>query len=364
MTNELITIEDVSNNALAVFTAENDTLDKILLAIEAEALALVPDVTTSKGREAIASNAYKVSQAKARIEKEGKALADKQKEIPKLIDASRKKSKDFLDALQIRVKQPLADWLAVESEKSRIIERNKLLMQSFTVTTTDMITHEVIAAKYAEIQSVTVDSLFGELEQEAIESKEAALECLLNAEHKLIQDAHELALLLNLKFDTEKTEAAVEAEKARLAKEAADRERAEREAKERADRDARIAKEATEKAEREAKEKSERDARIAEDKIKHAEWEAEQAKEREKQAAERAEREKQKAIEDDRNRVEAERLAVEAKEKAEAAKLSHRKKINNEIKGLLIDFGLDDETATSIIKLAAKGKLGALSINY
>jgi hypothetical protein len=364
MTNELITIEDVSNNALAVFTAENDTLDKILLAIEAEALALVPDVSTEKGREAISSNAYKVAQAKARIEKEGKALADKQKEIPKLIDASRKKAKDFLENLQGRVKQQLTDWLAEEAEKARIIENNKRLMQSFTVTTTNMSNHDEIAEKRAEIHAVTVNSYFGDLEQEAIESKEAALEMLLNAEHKLIQDAHELALLLNLKFDTDKAAAAVESEKTRLAKESADRERAEREEKERAERDARIAKEATEKAEREAKEAIER-----------AQREAEQAKEREKQAEERAEKqrieaieraelEKQAAIEADRKRIEAERLALEAKEQVEASKLSHRRKVNNEIKALLVDFGLDDETATSIIKLAAKGKLGALSINY
>lgn len=328
MTKELITIEAVtSENALSVFTEENDTLDKILKAIEAEALALVPDVTTVKGREDIASNAYKVAQAKARIEKEGKALADKQKEIPRLIDASRKKSKDFLEALQKRVRQPLTDWLAEEAR---------------------------VKAEKEEAERV---------EAERVEAE------------KKYQDAHELALLLNLKYDTEKAAAAVEAEKQRLANEEAERARAEREAKERAECDARIAKQAKEKAEREAKERAERDARIAADKIKHAEWEVEQAKERETRAAElaekqrldaieRAEREKQAAIEADRTRVEAERLAVEAKEKAEAAKLSHRRKINNEIKGLLVDFGLDDETAANIIKLAVKGKLGALTVNY
>jgi hypothetical protein len=75
------------------------------------------------------------------------------------------------------------------------------------------------------------------------------------------------------------------------------------------------------------------------------------------------EREKQAAIEADRKRVETERAEPEAKKQAEAAKLSHRRKINDEIKSLLVDF-LDDETATSIIKLAAKGMLGALTVNY
>ena len=178
MSQELITIDAVSGNALAVFTAENDTLDQILRAIEVEALALVPDVTTKKGRDAIASNAYKVAQAKARIEKEGKALADKQKEIPKLIDASRKKSKDFLDALQVRVKQPLTDW---EAEEARV------------------------KAEKEEAERV---------EAERVEAE------------KQYQDDHELALLLNLKHDTEKAAAVVEAEKVRLAKEAEDRERA------------------------------------------------------------------------------------------------------------------------------------------
>jgi hypothetical protein len=313
---ELITIESVSENALEVFTGKTDTLDKILLAIEAEALALVPDVSTVKGRDAISSNAYKVAQAKSRIEKEGKILADQQKEIPKLIDASRKKARYFLEELQSRVKQPLTDWLAEEAR---------------------------VKAEKEEAERV---------EAERVEAE------------KQYQDAHELALLLNLKFDTDKAAAAVEAEKAQLAKEAAEREAKEREAKERAEREALIAKEAKERAEREAKEAIER-----------ANREAEQAKQREKQAAELAEkqrleaielaeREKQAAIEADRRRAEAEREAKEAKEKAEAAKLSHRRKINNEIKSLLVDFGLDDETATNLIKLAVKGKLGNLTVNY
>ncbi|WLP44734.1 hypothetical protein Q7A27_18985 [Raoultella ornithinolytica] len=55
---DLVVIE--KKNAMAVFT-NNDQLDPLIEAIEKEARSLVPDVTTKKGRDAIASMAHKVA---------------------------------------------------------------------------------------------------------------------------------------------------------------------------------------------------------------------------------------------------------------------------------------------------------------
>lgn len=54
---DLVVIE--KQNAMAVFTTK-EQLDPIIEAIEKEARSLVPDVSTRKGRDAIASMAHKV----------------------------------------------------------------------------------------------------------------------------------------------------------------------------------------------------------------------------------------------------------------------------------------------------------------
>lgn len=323
MNKELITLETVQQNALAIFTGESDALDLLLKQIEAEALSLVPDVSTKKGRDAIVSNAYKVAQAKSRIEKEGKALADKQKEIPKLIDASRKKAKDFLEALQKKVTAQLDDWKEAEAKKEA-----------------------------------------DRIEAERLEAEQVEAE-------RQYQADHELALLLNLKFDVDKQQAeiAAAAQKAKAEQEA--KEHAEREAKEQAEREEHIKqqaiadeqakqKAAIERAERE-KQQAEQAAKLA---IENARLEKERAEQREKEAIERAEREKQKAIEEDRRKREEETAKQKAIDDAKAADFEHRKQVNNVIKDALLAHGFSSDDAEKIIVLSVNRELGALTVIY
>ncbi|MEG5872198.1 hypothetical protein UXO56_10595 [Enterobacter ludwigii] len=57
---DLVVIE--KQNAMAIFTTK-EQLDPIIEAIEKEARSLVPDVSTRKGRDAIASMAHKVARS-------------------------------------------------------------------------------------------------------------------------------------------------------------------------------------------------------------------------------------------------------------------------------------------------------------
>lgn len=84
---DLVVIE--KKNAMAVFT-NNDQLDPLIEAIEKEARSLVPDVTTKKGRDAIASMAHKVARSKTYIDNAGKDLVAELKALPKQIDESRR----------------------------------------------------------------------------------------------------------------------------------------------------------------------------------------------------------------------------------------------------------------------------------
>ncbi|MDM3785325.1 hypothetical protein O9499_02545, partial [Proteus mirabilis] len=104
MANELVVIEQAT--ALDLFTAPekvNQMLEHIKSLAEEERKELDSDFSVAKNRKAFASLAYKVAQTKTYIDKEGKAVVDKLKELPKKVDASRKIFRDELDALSTEI---------------------------------------------------------------------------------------------------------------------------------------------------------------------------------------------------------------------------------------------------------------------
>lgn len=111
---DLVVIE--KTNALAVFTNQ-EQLDPLIEAIEKEARSLVPDLSTKKGRDAIASMAHKVARSKTYIDNAGKDLVAELKALPKQIDESRRLVRERLDALKDEVRRPLTEW---EAEQERI----------------------------------------------------------------------------------------------------------------------------------------------------------------------------------------------------------------------------------------------------
>jgi len=106
-----------------------ERLHKLLLAIHNEVEGLVPDTSTAKGRAEIKSLAAKVASSKTLLDDIGKdAVADLKKK-PALIDAARKVARDDLDALKIKIRQPLTDWEAEkEAEKVRVAAAAKYLV--------------------------------------------------------------------------------------------------------------------------------------------------------------------------------------------------------------------------------------------
>ena len=80
MSNELIV--PTKENALEVYQKQNG-LDPFLEQIKKEIDSFVPDVTTKKGRDAIASMAYKVAKSKTALDDVGKELVADLKELPK-----------------------------------------------------------------------------------------------------------------------------------------------------------------------------------------------------------------------------------------------------------------------------------------
>ncbi|HBV5715594.1 hypothetical protein AAHW25_19620 [Klebsiella pneumoniae] len=318
---DLVVIE--KKNAMAVFT-NNDQLDPLIEAIEKEARSLVPDVTTKKGRDAIASMAHKVARSKTYIDNAGKDLVAELKALPKQIDESRRVVRERLDALKDEVRQPLTEW---EAEQERI----------------------------------KAEEAMNEMHAEALVMNEE-FDRQLAAR---IESDHEMALLMNDAFDREQADKAAEAERQRIAHEeeikrlaaaAAAREveqRAQREREEAAHREA-VLKAQAEQAERD---------RIA----------AEQKAEADKKAAVEAERRKAQE-EADRIRREAEqreqaRLAEEKRKADEQARreadVKHRKAVGTEIvKALLANTSLTRDQAIEVLTAVKDGRIPHTGISY
>ncbi|EMM9643971.1 cell envelope biogenesis protein TolA [Providencia rettgeri] len=313
MANELVVIE--KSTALDLFTAPekvNQMLEHIKSLAEEERKELDSDFSVAKNRKAFASLAYKVAQTKTYIDKEGKAVVDKLKELPKKVDASRKIFRDELDALSTDIRKPLTEWEAQEKTRE---------------------------------------------EAEALK--------------KQIEVDHEEALQMNELFDLRKAEE----ERKRIAREEELKRQAAEQARLEAERKAQQEIEAAAQREREAKEAAERAEREKLEAIQRAEQAAKEAKEKAerdaKEAQERAEREKQAAIEAERKKAhEAEqaRLEEEERKRQEDAKRQedkeHRRVFNQEALKALVNNGFDEKLATEFIKLVASNQIPHMTMNY
>ncbi|HGS6156575.1 TPA: hypothetical protein ACMELD_001566 [Klebsiella pneumoniae] len=329
---DLVVIE--KKNAMAVFT-NNDQLDPLIEAIEKEARSLVPDVTTKKGRDAIASMAHKVARSKTYIDNAGKDLVAELKALPKQIDESRRVVRERLDALKDEVRRPLTEW---EAEQERIKAE------------------EAINALHAEalVMNENIDL------QRAVQ----------------FEADHEMALLMNDAFDREQADKAAEAERQRIAHEEEIKRRAEEKAKREAEEKHRAELEAfarREAEERAAKERAERERIEAQQRAERERIAAEQKAEADKQAAIEAERRKAQE-EADRIRREAEqreqaRLAEEKRKADEQARreadVKHRKAVGTEIvKALLANTSLARDQAIEVLTAVKDGRIPHTGISY
>lgn len=307
MANELVVIEQAT--ALDLFktpTKAQELVNYVSGEVAKELVELEKlDLSVGVNRNKYISLAAKVTKTKTYVEGIGKEIAADLKELPKLVDSSRKLIKDQLDKISEAVRKPVTDWeIADEARKA--------------------------AEELARIMPY--------LHAEALE---------MNAEHdKLIAEA---------KAEAERKRIAYEDE---LKRQAAEQARLEAEQK------AQQEIEAAAQREREAKEAAERAEREKQEAIERAKQEAKEAQEladREKQLAIEAERKKAQEAEQAR-------LAEEERKRKEDAKRQedkeHRRVFNREALEVLVSYGLDEDLAIEIIKLVASNQIPHMTMNY
>lgn len=284
----------------------------------------VPDLSTKKGRDRVASLAAQVSRSKTAVEKPGREYLRHLKELPKVIEVELRSFVTECDAIRDEVRRPLTEW---------------------------------------------------EDEQERLRQEEAVRQQAIKDAEKREAD-HEIALLMNEKFDRDAAEAKAEAQRQQAARDEEIRRQAVEQARIESEQAAQRERDAAAKREADlvaAKAKAEADAKAARE---LAELEAKAAKERAErqamEASERAEREKQAAIDAERKKAqdaENARIAAEQKKSAEdaqrAADKKHRDAVFLAMRDDLIEHaGLSEAQTKAVILALLNGKIRNQKINF
>jgi DNA repair exonuclease SbcCD ATPase subunit len=329
MSNELVVIE--KENALAVLS-DKSGVERLIEDVRERVMSLDGgNLDTVSGRKKIRSNAFKATKAKTAINEEyiKPLIASVTAEIQPQLDTIQalKDNKKILDSGLDGIRKDVnAEVDAIDNEIKRIEEEKRL-------------------AEEAE-----------KLRQQ-------------------VESDHEIALLLNEKYDRE-------LEEKRKAEEDAERQRKEAEEKARIEREKQIAEQARLQAEKEAKEREERlererqeaiqreeqakrDAIAAEERRKAQEEENERqrklAEEKAKRDAEEAaERARQAEIQRQKDEQDRQRKEQEARE----ANKRHIGEIRKAAKESLMALGLSEDKAKDVVMAIHNCEIANVKINY
>lgn len=361
-------------------------INSILAELRTEVMALPRDISTDKGRKAIASGAHKLAGLKNRIDERGKAFVEARKIEVKEIDKERGRIWDFVEAVQKDFREPLTDW--EEAEKTRVAAHSKALEDIHAMNPVTKVyqtigdleaaleiangidpeMYEEFCQRITDARAMIIRKLEGVIaDRRKAEAERLELERLRaeSAERERVDKEARIA-----REATEKAEAAARDRELQQARDAeAERLRLQREA-DAADARARQAEAdrvaAVERAERDRKQAEERAEQEKKDAATRARLAAEKAEEDRVKAEKKAEADKEAAIVAERKRVEdaqrVEREAAEAREKD----VAHKAGINRAAKEALManGFQISEAQAMSIVGAIVKGLIPNVKISY
>ncbi len=381
--NELIVIEKI--NPVVLF--DGKSLDPLLEKISEQVKEFEPDTSTGKGRKEIAAMAHKIAKSKTFLDSAGKELVSGWKTKAKVVDAERKKMRDYLDDLKVETRRPLTEWENAEALRDEMIQARMAVIVELSEELVEGIylTSEKLSANLEEVKAIIIDESFEDYAPQAAIYKDQSIAKLETLIKKRQKEEAEKAELEKLRKEAEFRK--IQEQEEQLRREGEERARVQAEADARIEKE-RVERAAIEKAEAEQKERdrieAEKQAAIdaqieAERKAKQAEQDAINAKKAAEEEAERVRQEtiEREAIAKERARVETENAAkverdrierakqaeIEAAKKREADK-SHKKQINNAAKDALIAVGIDCKNAKKAVIAIASGQVPHITIAY
>lgn len=362
---QVIKIDDISaDNAPVIYVTGG--LGQFFDAVQAEVAAEVPDLTTRKGRERIASLAAKVSKSKAAVEKPGRDYLKRLKEMPKVVEAELREFVNKMDALRDETRRPLTEWEEAEDRRVAAHEQAIDRIKAHGVELGQLASEDLLD-RIGKIEAVVLGDSWEEFAAEAGQVKDQALAALRDALVARQKYEAEQAELARLRAEAEAREQKDREE--RIAREAADRARIEAEQKAQAER------EATQRREQEAKaaaEHRELQLKLQVEQAERARVQAEadrvaaeqRAEQERKDAARRAEEAAEQARLEERRRADAAAAEIVHQQEARERDEAHRRSINRAALDAFIAGGMPEECAKQAITLIAQRKIPNISISY
>jgi hypothetical protein len=352
--NQLVALDDISIDKAPAIYGHNKLNAYVALARE-QAENEVPDLTTKKGRDRIASLAAQVSRSKTAVEKPGREYLKRIKEMPKAIEAELREFVNSMDALRDEVRAPLNKWEQAEADRvARHTDRIDWLRNR------DDQVAELSAAEIqdliADTEAVEVGPDWEEFEAEAHRVKAATLTVLQLALTKRQAYEAEQAELERLRAEAAQREQKEREE--RIAREAAEQAQREAEQRAQAEREAAVRREAEARA---AAERRELELKLA---AERAERERVEAQQRAEQAERDAEARAERAAAAERQRQADEQARQEAEARAREADIAHKTAVLTSIKEAFMSAGVTEEQAKAIINMIRKGEVPSVSITY
>lgn len=380
---QVITIDDISaDNAPTIYVAGG--LGQFFDAVKAEVASEVPDLTTRKGRERIASLAATVSKSKAAVEKPGRDYLRRLKEMPKVVEAELRDFVTKMDSLRDTTRQPLTDWEEAEqARKDKHVDGIQAIKDLAVFEVTPAAAH--VAQIIADLELVEINETWEEFLAEAAQVKDQTLAKLRTLLTERTQYEAEQAELVRLRAEAEAQAlrdrdaeiARVAAEQARLHAEQqaqAEREAAARREQELLDQAAATQRAAAQAA-LDAEAAAERQRLQLELQAEQARAAAAQAETNRIAAEQRAEQDRLAAIRRQEEAVEQARLAEVARQTAEAAEAqrqqkareadqAHKVKIMGAAKEALMSMNITEELAKAIVLKIARREVPHITIQF
>jgi hypothetical protein len=351
---QLVSVDDISeDNAPLIYVT--DGLRPFIERVRSEVSGEVPDLSTKKGRDRIASLAAKVSKSKKAVENPGRDYLKRLKDQPRIVEAELREFVNSMDALRDEVRKPLTDWEAKEAARVADFEERIDQLKEFAVVSDDL-RAAGIQVQINNLQNIDITESWQEFEAEAHRAKAASLEAL---QQLLIKRQAQEAQQAELERLREEQAAQAQREReAQLVREAEERARAEAAQAAQSERDAVIRREAEAKAQSEARERQlQQQAEAAERERLTSQQRAEQA---EKDAAAKAEA----AAAAERQRYLDEQKEIARQAAAREADVANKAKVNKAAMQAFMAGGMPEECAKQAVILIAKRQIPNVTISY
>ena len=347
-------IVPVANAAAAVVLFDQAKFDAFLAKLKADVAAVPVDLTTKKGRDAIASVAAKVRSEKASIDKDRLRLTAEWRNMTAQVNGAWNNIKEQMDALAVEARKPLTEWEQAEKDRNERADAIINQLARDAMVSLDDSAADVRTRGMSVYETALDPALFGDKLETAQQAKDHAISQLKAALARLMREEAERAELEKLR-----AEAAERAEAERIAAEQAEAERAEA---------ARVEAErvAAERAKAEAEQRRIAAEQAEAARIERAKVEAAELAQRQAQEAAKAEQDKRDAeharqlaeAQAERDRIAAQEKARIAEQEAAAAEQAkrdanqkHRTAVMRAAKEAIMTAGVDEETAKKIVLL-------------